>query len=99
MTDIRRYIENTLASYRKHKQSHELSMHEKYRHLGVLEAALIFVGVLKAGEPFVYGEREEIKSNWLFVLRGKRQETYSELIERLAQEWLDKQKGDGNGTR
>lgn len=86
--ELTQYVQDTLDAYRIRRKTGGLPMHEKYRYLGALEASLIVAGVLTPGVPVKYGMKDEITWNLFFVLRRTRQETYSELIERLAAEWL-----------
>jgi len=64
------------------------------RHFQALETSLVFAGYIVAGEPFKYQQIEVFDTeSWSSLFRTrkiKREETYQELIWRLAHEFIDK---------
>jgi hypothetical protein len=91
--DMKQYIGNVLRQYRDLKRQGHYGG-GLARHLGALECALLVVGALD--DPFPYKTKEYIAWSLFFVLRRTRQETYAEMIERVATEWLAEQ-GDADG--
>jgi len=84
---MRDYIERVLASYRKINRERGPHSCNVWRHLGALEGALVVVGKLSLGQDFPCREVSTGR-RWWFGKPGKRKETYREIIERLAVEWL-----------
>ena len=86
--DMQKYIWNTTQALDLARKHGGMSILERYRHYGALECALIVVGVLEPGCKFESKKVDVVEDYIFFKRRYSRQESYGEMIERLAREWL-----------
>jgi hypothetical protein len=90
MEKITEYLTNIYDNYMFEDQAN-MGITYKAKCLGAMEALLVILGVLKAGQPLNYVEIEKkFLILWLFPYKYKRKEKYPEHILRLVNETLKK---------